>query len=128
MDRICLVPFSLTRTCESTLLTDILEPAKKLSLISQKESGGTISMVNALKRTRDKYERWQTKFAENPEEVFQLPTLKRVLNQMDTENNTYQGIKLLYFEREKQYIQDYTVSILENAIKCLDTRFGKLDE
>ena len=77
-------------------------------------------MVNALKRTRDKYERWQTKFAENPEEVFQLPTLKRVLNQMDTENNTYQGIKLLYFERKKQYIQDYTVSILENVIKCLD--------
>ena len=76
-------------------------------------------MVNALKRTRDKYELCQTKFAENPE-VFQLPTLKRVLNQMDTENNTYQGIKLLYFEREKQYIQDYTVSILENAIKCLD--------
>ena len=60
----------------SALLTDILEPAKKLSLISQKESGDIISMVNALKRTRDKYERWQTKFAENPEEVFQLPTLK----------------------------------------------------
>ena len=112
----------------SALLTDILEPAKKLSLISQKESGDIISMVNALKRTRDKYGRWQTKFAENPEEVFQLPTLKRVLNQMDTENNTHQGIKLLYSEREKQYIQDYTVSILENVIKCLDTRFGKLDE
>ena len=47
---------------------------------------------------------------------------------MDTENNTYQGIKLLYFEREKQYVQDYTVSIHENVIKCLDTRFGKLDE
>ena len=28
----------------------------------------------------------------------------------------------------RQYIQDYTVSILENAIKCLDTCFGKLDE
>ena len=111
----------------SALLTDILEPAKKLSLISQKESSDIISMVNGLKRTRGKYERWQIKFVENPEEVFQLPTLKRVLNQMDTENNTYQGIKLLYFEREKQYIQDYTVSILENVIKCLDTRFGKLD-
>ena len=47
---------------------------------------------------------------------------------MDTENNTYQGIKQLYLERKKQYIQDYIVSILENVIKCLDTRFGKLDE
>ena len=93
----------------SALLTDILEPAKKLSLISQKEWGDIICMVNALKRTRDKYERWQIKFAENPEEVFQLPTLKRVLNQMDTENNTYQGIKLLYFGREKQYIYRITL-------------------
>ena len=28
----------------------------------------------------------------------------------------------------RQYIQDYTVSILENVIKCLDTRFGKSHE
>ena len=67
-------------------------------------------------------------FAENPEEIFQLPTLKRILNQMDTENNTYQGIKLMYFDREKHYIQDYTVSILVNIIECIDRRFGKLDE
>ena len=67
-------------------------------------------------------------FAENPEEIFQLPTLNRILNQMDKENNTYQGIKLMYFDREKHYIQDYTVSILVNIIECIDRRFGKLDE
>ena len=111
----------------SVLLTDILEPAKKLSLISQKESNDINTTVNALKRTREKYKRWQEMFAENPKEIFNLPTLKRILNQMDTENNTYQGIKL-YFAREKHYIQDYTVSIIVNIIGCIDRRFGKLDE
>ena len=67
-------------------------------------------------------------FAENPEEIFQLPTLKRISIQMDKENNTYQGIKLMYFDREEQYIQDYTVSILVNIVECIDRRFGKLDE
>ena len=33
----------------------------------------------------------------------------------------------MYFDREKQNIQDYTVPILVNIIKC-DRRFGKLDE
>ena len=34
----------------------------------------------------------------------------------------------MYFDREKHYIQDYTVSILVNIIECIDRRFGKLDE
>ena len=54
----------------SALLTDIRETAKKLSLISQKKSNDIITTVNALKRTREKYQRWQ--------EIFQLPTLKRI--------------------------------------------------
>ena len=44
---------------------------------------------------------------------------------MDT--YSYQGFKLKYFEREKQYIQDYAASIIERVLHCFNNRFGKLD-
>ena len=43
------------------------------------------------------------------------------------ENHIYQGIKLKYFDREKQYIQDWAATIVENILSSIDRRFGKLD-
>ena len=111
----------------SAFLADILEPAKILSLVSQQESGDIITTTDSVKRSREKYERWYKRFSTNPEKVFELPTLKRILSQIDLETYSYQGIKLKYFERQKQYIQDDAASIVERIIHCFNNRFGILD-
>ena len=38
----------------------------------------------------------------------------------------YLGIKLKYFDRDKQYIQDWAATIVENILSNIDRRFGKL--
>ena len=80
----------------SALLTDLLVPAKTLSLISQRVSTDVITIVNTVQNTREKYVKWYEHFSENPEKVFELPTLKSAIERVDEENN-FQGVKLKHF-------------------------------
>ena len=53
--------------------------------------------------------------------------MKSVLDKLDEENQTFQGVRITYVAREKQYIQDWAPSVIQNIISCIDKRFGKLD-
>ena len=63
----------------------------------------------------------------SPEKVFELPNMKSVLDKLDVENQTFQGVRITYLAREKQYIQDWAPSVIQNILSCIDKRFGKLD-
>ena len=78
----------------SAFLTDILEPVKILSLVSQKECSDIIATTDSVKRCKEKYQRWHKKFNSAPEKVFDLPILKSILSKIDMENHIHQGIKL----------------------------------
>ena len=97
----------------SAFLTDILDPAKILSLVSQKESSDIITTTDSVKRSREKYARWHKRFCTHPEKVFELPTLKRILSQVD--------IKLKYWEGERQYIQYYAASKVFPIASIIDS-------
>ena len=84
----------------SALLTNLLVPAKVLSLMSQKESVDVIMIVNAVQSTRNKYKQFYTKYLNEPDKIFELPTLKAILEKVDDQNQ-YQGIKLKNYVREK---------------------------
>ena len=111
----------------SAFLSDILEPAKIISLVSKKESSDIIETGNYIKRGKETYQHWYKKFTASPEKVFELPNMKSVLEKLDEENQTFQGVRITYVAREKQYTQDWAPSVIQNIISCIDKRFGKLD-
>ena len=94
----------------SAFLSDILQPAKIISLVSQKASSDIIATTDSIKHGKEKYQRWKKRFTTNPEKIFELSSLKTVLEKID-EEHCYQGVHLKYFQREKQYIQDWAPSI-----------------
>ena len=62
--------------------------------------------------------------------MFQLPTLKAVINEIEGENGgdevvepSYQGQRLKYYSRNKQYVADNCVYMLERIIKCYNDRY-----
>ena len=75
----------------SAFLTDILQPAKILSLVSQKESSDITTTADSVKHSREKYERWHKSFCTHPGKVFELPTLKGILSQVDVETYSYEA-------------------------------------
>ena len=111
----------------SAFLSDILEPAKIISLVSKKESSDIIETADYIKRGKETYQRWYKKFTASPEKVFELPNMKSVLDKLDEKNQTFQGVRITYVAREKQYIQDRAPSVIQNIISCIEKRFGKLD-
>ena len=64
----------------SAFLTDILEPRKILSLVSQKECSDLTATTDSVKHCKEKYQRWHKKFNSAPEKVFDFPTLKSILS------------------------------------------------
>ena len=71
------------------------------------------------------------KLEKNPEYVFQLPTLKMVIEQQ-TEANTedgellYQNVKVHYYSRENQFIKNNCVEIADTIINCYEKRYSNL--
>ena len=111
----------------SAFLSDLLLPAKSLSLISQKSDVDIIQVVNAVQKTQNKFRRWQKKFADDKDEVLNLPTLKSRLENIE-DGDKFQGAKLKNFSREKQYVKDHAAHIAENILICLQERYGNLTE
>ena len=78
------------------LLIDILNPARIFSLITQQEGGFIVDIVDSVISTKSKYERMLRKFEEKPEAVFDLPTLKSVIADIESDDDEdgkpcYQG-------------------------------------
>ena len=116
------------------LFVDLLDPAKKFSLVSQKENFGIIELVEELDVTFLAYYLMKRWFEVNPEAIFSLPNLHKVMSGVKVEQNEdgtlykYQDITFQYYEREKESIQRNTAKYIDIILEALTERFGALSE
>ena len=69
------------------LFVDLLDPAKKFSLASQKENFGIIELVKELHDMFLAYLLMKQRFERNPEAIFSLPNLHKVMLGVKVEQN-----------------------------------------
>ena len=105
----------------SAFLKDL--PAKIFSLVTQKQDPNVMETVEAVEKTSRNYKKLLRKFKRDNNQVFELPTLKAVISEMEGNNELdgepmYQGQRLKYYRRGKQYIADYCVYLVESIINC----------
>lgn len=76
------------------------------------------------------YQLFYRRFKSSPETVFDLPQLKKFLNDAIIEGNDvmYQGKKLMRFDTAKQSIQNNVLSYVEEILMNLFSCFGALTE
>ena len=116
------------------LLVDLLDPAKKFSLVSQKENFRIIELVEELDGMFFAYYFMKRRFERNPETIFSLPNLHKVMSGVKVEQNKngtlylYQGITLQYYERVKESIQRNTTKHIDMILETLTEKFGVLSE
>ena len=73
-------------------------------------------------------------FERNPEAIFSLPNLHKVISGVKVEQNEngtlckYQDITLQYYESEKESIQRNTMKYISMILEALTERFGALSE
>ena len=111
----------LTKMLDSVLLCsaffiDVLSEAKKFSLITQKSESNIINIVDSADSTKGKYERLVNKIRQNNDYIFQLPTLKSVVEEIENVEDSeprYQNRKILH-EREK--VPTRPRIVLKNAL------------
>lgn len=86
-----------------------------------------VEWIDDMKMT---YQLFYRRFKSFPETVFDLPRLKKCLNDVIIEGNDvmYQGKKLMWFDRAKQSLQNNVLSYVEEILMSLLSRFGALTE
>ena len=115
---------------KSCLFLDLLDSAKNFSLCSQHNDADIMLMVDRIEDMKITYQLFYRKFKANPESVFELPHLKKLLNSIviEDEQVIYQGVKLLRFDVAKASIQNNVLSYVEDILGSLLSRFGALTE
>ena len=114
------------------LFTDILAEARKFSLITQKIDINIINILDIVEATKNNYERFFRKISKNHNLVFQLPTLKLVIDAIGSNEEDgdalYQDQKVNYYLREKKYKQNHVLEMVQGIISCFEKRYGNLCE
>ena len=112
---------------------DILDPAKMFSLASQNNDFNVITMVDRLDDIFS-YQLRKKAFAKNPETVFNLPHVDKVLMNIVCEQEEdkkifkYQVIKLDYFEQQKASLANNTKVYIDMILEAIYEHFGGLSE
>ena len=112
----------------SAFLKDVLTPAKVFSLVTQKEDPNIIETVESIEKTEKDYKKLLKTFEQNQDSVFELPTLKAVIPEIEGNDDIdgehlYHGQKLKYYRRAKQYIADHCCFLVESIIQCYEDRY-----
>ena len=112
------------------LFIDVLAEAKKFSLITQKSDVDIITIIDYVESTKYSYERLLKWLRKNSTNVFKLPTVKLVVEAIESNEDDgeplYQNQKVHYYIREKRYIENHIVEIVESIISCFERRYGNL--
>ena len=102
------------------LFTDVLAEAKHFSLITQEQNIDIIRILDSVENTKHNYERLLKKLQKNPAYVFQLPTVKLVTEEIESNDEDgepmYQNQKVQFYSREKCFIEDHIVQIVERVV------------
>ena len=89
-------------------------------------------MVEAVESCKRNYERLLRKLSKDQNYALtNLLTLKAVILEIEANAEedgepVFQGQKLKYYLREKQYIKDHSAHILEQIISCIEERYCKV--
>ena len=120
----------------SAFFIDILAEARRFSLVTQEKNINIIRMLDAVETTKCNYERLLKRVTKNPAYIFELPTLKLVvdaatesLEDEDGENSgaaMYQKQKIFYYSREKRFLEDHAIQIIGKIIDCFKQQYGNL--
>ena len=116
------------------LFVALLDPAKKFSLVSQKENFGIIELVEELDDMFLAYYLMKRRSQRNPKAICSLPNLHKVMSGVKVEQNEngtlykYQDITLHNCEREKESIRRNTTTYIDMIREALTERFGALSE
>ncbi|XP_066928483.1 zinc finger protein 862-like [Clytia hemisphaerica] len=117
------------------LFIDLLNPALKFSLQSQKENFGIIELVDELDDMFLAYFLMKRRFEKNPETIFNLPNLQKVFanikEDQDEKGKTvykYQDITIQYYKREIDSIKHNTTKYIDLILEALKERFAALSD
>ena len=111
----------------SAFLKDLLTPAKAFSLVTQKQNPSIMETVEGVEKTKRGYKKLLQKFKRDSNQVFELPTLKAVVTEIEGDgldgDPVYQGQRLKYYGRGKQYIADNCAYLVQCILDCYDERY-----
>ena len=87
-------------------------------------------MAERIEDMKLTYQPFYRKFKSSPESVFELPRLKKFLNDVIIAGNDdmYQGVKLMRFDAAKQSLQNSVLSYVKETLMSLFPRFGALTD
>ena len=115
----------------SALFIDLLRPAKKFNILSQREDFNIIDMVDCLDDMLLSYQIRKRNIDNDPDIVYSFPTVEKLLKNIKittSENVTlaylYQDVKIDYFQREKTNLSKNAASFIDQILdsKVLQVR------
>ena len=87
-------------------------------------------ILDSVENTEHNYKRLLKKLRKNLAYVFQLPAIKLVTEEIESNNQDgepmYQNQKVQFYSREKRFIEDHIVQIVERVVSCFEKRYGNL--
>ena len=114
----------------SAFFIDVLSAAKKFSLFTQKSDVNIISIVDNVEATKRSYEKLSRKFTTNGGAVFTLPTLNSIITEVENDEEDgqpiYQGQKVKYYLREKQFLENNAAEVVQSILACYEERYNRV--
>ena len=111
------------------MFVNVLSAAKQFSLVTQKSDIDIISIADSIESTKRNYEKLLKKFEADAENIYTLPILKSVINAIKSDKEgepSYQGQKLKYYTREKQYLRNHGVHMVWSILSCYEERYSNV--
>lgn len=109
----------------SAVFVDLLDSARKFSLVSQQKDVNILLVVDKLDDTILHYQLLFKKLKKDVNFVFELPTVKSVLSKIDGDG-CYQGVTLTHTVQAKASLPGIVTKSVENILACLTERYGLL--
>ena len=114
----------------SALFTDLLEPAKKFSILSEREDFNVIDMVNCLDDMLLLCQIRKCNIDNDLDIVYSFPTVEKLPKNIKittSENGTlayqYQDVKIDYFQREKTNLSKNAASFIDQILDAVFLHF-----
>ena len=101
-----------------------------LTFLTQEQNIDIIRILDSVENPKHNYERLLKKLRKNPAYVFQLPTVKLVTEEIESNDEDgepmYQNQKAQFYSKEKHFIEYHIVQIVERVVSCFEKRYGNL--
>ena len=114
----------------SALFIDLLEAAKKFSILSQREDFNIIDMVDCLDDILLLYQICKCNIDNGPDIVYSFPTVEKLLKNIKittSENGTlayqYYDVQIDYFQCEKTNLSKNAASFIDQILDAVNNRF-----